>query len=253
MDSSAADAGRSRRRGRARRPEAADGASDGARHGAGATGARAVVLIPAFDEASTVASVVRIARAACIGPVLVVDDGSSDATSKVAQRAGAEVLRLADNRGKGGAVAAGAAARDEEVVVLIDADLTGLRAEHVRALARPVLAGEATMSRGVFSRGRWTTTAAQHIAPQLNGQRGVLRERLLEVPGLAHSRYGIEVAITNHAASASWTCVDVPLVGVSQVTKEAKRGFLRGVLVRLKMYGEILLQLVNRQRNTPRR
>lgn len=242
----AAEAGRSPPRGgRARTPATADGAS--------ATGARAVVLIPAFDEADTVASVVRIARAARIGPVLVVDDGSGDATSKLAQRAGAEVLRLADNRGKGGAVAAGAAARDEDVVVLIDADLTGLRAEHVRALARPVLAGEADMSRGVFTRGRWTTTAAQHIAPQLNGQRCVLRERLLEVPGLAESRYGIEVAITNHASSAAWTCVDVPLVGVSQVTKEAKRGFLRGLLVRLKMYTEILRQLVIPQRNTPRR
>ena len=245
MVSLAADAGRSRPGERARSPARDDGGS--------AARARAVVLIPAFDEADTVASVVRIARAARVGPVLVVDDGSSDATADVARRAGADVLQLEENRGKGGAVAAGADARDEEVVVLIDADLTGLRAEHVRALARPVLAGQADMSRGVFSRGRWTTTAAQHIAPQLNGQRSVLRERLLEVPGLAESRYGIEVAITNHAASASWTCVDVPLIGVSQVTKEAKRGLLRGVVVRFKMYGEIVRQLVSPQRKTPRR
>jgi glycosyltransferase involved in cell wall biosynthesis len=214
---------------------------------------RAVVVIPALDEAGTVAAVVRCARNADVGPVVVVDDGSSDATAQVAAQAGAEVLRLATNRGKGGAVAEGAARRDEEVVVLLDADLIGLTPKHVRALAAPVLAGEAVMSRGVFTGGRWSTTTAQRIAPQLNGQRAVERERLLEIPGLATSRYGIEVAITDHAAEAGWRTVDVELPGVSQVTKEEKRGIVRGALKRLRMYAEILRQLVFPQRNTPSR
>ncbi len=212
-----------------------------------------VVIIPALDEADTVASVVRCATRADVGPVLVVDDGSSDATAQVAARAGAEVLRLATNRGKGGAVAAGAASRDEDVVVLLDADLIGLTANHVRALAAPVVAGEAVMTRGVFTRGRWSTDTAQRIAPQLNGQRAVERVRLLEIPGLATSRYGIEVAITEHATEALWPTVDVELPGVSQVTKEEKRGIVRGTLKRLRMYAEILRQLVFPQRNTPSR
>jgi len=212
-----------------------------------------VVIIPALDEADTVASVVRCATRADVGPVLVVDDGSSDATAQVAARAGAEVLRLATNRGKGGAVAAGAASRDEDVVVLLDADLIGLTANHVRALAAPVVAGEAVMTRGVFTRGRWSTDTAQRIAPQLNGQRAVERVRLLEIPGLATSRYGIEVAITEHATEALWPTVDVELPGVSQVTKEEKRGIVRGTLKRLRMYAEILRQLVFPQRNTPNR
>ena len=211
----------------------------------------AVVLIPALDEAGTVAAVVRCARDAGIGPVVVVDDGSTDATAEVARRAGAEVVRLPRNLGKGGAVAAGAERRSEDVVVLLDADLTGLRPEHVRSLAAPVMAGEAVMSRGVFTEGRWSTTAAQRIAPQLTGQRSVLRERLLEVPGLATSRYGIEVAITEHATAAGWPMVDVVLPGVSQVTKEEKRGLVRGALKRLRMYAEILRQMVLGHRKTP--
>ena len=188
-----------------------------------------------------------------MGPVLAVDDGSSDATAQVAAHAGAEVLRLATNRGKGGAVAAGAASRDEDVVVLLDADLIGLTVNHIRALAAPVVAGEAVMSRGVFTGGRWSTTTAQRIAPQLNGQRAVERVRLLEIPGLAASRYGIEVAITEHATDALWPTVDVELPGVSQVTKEEKRGIVRGTLKRLRMYVEILRQLMFPQRNTPNR
>ncbi len=201
------------------------------------------VLIPAFNEAANVAYVVAVARAAALGPVLVVDDGSSDATDQIARYAGAEVLTLPKNQGKGGAVVAGAAYLQTDVVVLLDADLLGLTPQHVRTLAVPVTSGTAEMTRGVFSGGRWRTTAAQRLTPQLSGQRGVLRRKLLEVEGLAESRYGIEVAITEHAKRCRWRVVDVPLPGVSQVMKEEKRGFWMGSGVRVKMYTEILLEL----------
>jgi len=209
-----------------------------------AAGVSAAVLIPALDEAETVASVVAVAREAAIGPVVVIDDGSTDATADVAAKAGAEVLRLPENRGKGGAVAAGARSRRERVLLLIDADLTGLRPRHLRALARPVLEGRADMTRGVFVGGRWRTAMAQRLVPVLNGQRALLREGLLAVEDLDDSRYGVEVAITEHARHARWRTLDVPLRGVSQVMKEEKRGALRGAGVRLRMYAEILYQWV---------
>ena len=200
------------------------------------------VLIPAYNEAVHVAQVVEVARAAGY-TVWVIDDGSSDATPQIAQAAGAEVLRLPENRGKGGAVFAGAAHIDADVVVLLDADLLGLTPEHIQKLAEPVLSDQAAMTRGMFSGGRWRTTAAQHITPQLNGQRAICRKRLLEVEGLAGSRYGIEIAITEHAKRAGWCVLDVPLNGVSQVMKEEKRGFWVGSRVRLKMYAEIFREL----------
>jgi glycosyltransferase involved in cell wall biosynthesis len=206
----------------------------------------AVVLIPALDEAATIASVVRVACSAAIGAVLVIDDGSSDGTAEVAAAAGAEVLRLDENVGKGGALAAGARSRTEAVVVLLDADLTGLDPSHVRALARSVLEGRADMTRGVFVGGRWATALAQRMLPVLNGQRALLREGLLAVPGLDDSRYGVEVAISDHAKSQGWRTLDVPLPGVSQVVKEEKRGVVRGVLIRLRMYAEIVWTYLRR-------
>jgi glycosyltransferase involved in cell wall biosynthesis len=214
-----------------------------------------VVVIPAYEEQSTVASVVRVALAAAIGPVVVVDDGSRDRTAEVARSAGAEVLRLEANVGKGGALAAAANARSEDVVVLLDADLTGLTADHVRALAAPVRDHEVDMTRGVFDGGRWVTTVAQHVAPLLNGQRAIRRELLRSVPGLAESRYGVEVAITDHARRHRWRTRDVSLPGVSQVMKEEKRGWWRGQRVRWTMYREILSQALRQtfQRNAPKR
>ncbi|MEX2503171.1 MAG: glycosyltransferase [Trueperaceae bacterium] len=202
--------------------------------------ARCAILIPAKDEAERVGSVVAVALRAGLGLVLVVDDGSRDATALVADGAGAEVLRLGENRGKGGALLAGAEHLEQEVLVLLDADLVGLRPEHVRALADPVLAGEVEMTRGVFHGARWSTTAAQRIAPQLGGQRGIVRERLLEVQGLADSRYGVEIRIGDTAFDRSWTWRDVPLPGVSQVTKEEKDGWWRGVRNRVGMYRDIV-------------
>jgi hypothetical protein len=198
------------------------------------------ILIPAFNEEKTVATVVRVAVESSLGSVLVVDDGSSDQTASVAGRAGAAVLKLPKNLGKGGAVFEGIRALQTEIVLLIDADLTGLTAKHLKDLAQPVLDGKADMSRGVFTGGRWTTTAAQQLTPQLNGQRAIKREKLLKIQGLRDSRYGIEIAITERAKRENWRTVDVAMPNVSQIMKEEKRGFWQGLKVRLWMYADIL-------------
>ncbi len=209
-----------------------------------ATLAAACVVVPAYNEAATVGRVVRAALASGAGSVVVVDDGSSDGTAEAAAAAGADVVRLGQNRGKGGALQAGAMAAHEDVLVLLDADLVGLRPEHVRSLAAPVLAGEVEMTRGIFTGGRFRTSLAQRVTPQLSGQRGLSREALLSVPGLGDSRYGVEVAITRHAIRCGWRFVDVPLPGVSQVMKEEKRGLLKGLGSRARMYGDIVMALL---------
>lgn len=209
---------------------------------------RGAVLIPAYREAARVGPVVRAAREAGVGPVVVIDDGSDDGTAEAAEAEGARVVRLPENRGKGGAIVAGAASVAAPVVILVDADLVGLRAAHVRALARPVLAGEADMTRGVFKGARWRTTTAQRLAPQLGGQRGIRRDLLVNVPGLGESRYGIEIALSEAARLRNWTVRDVPLHGVSQVMKEEKLGLWRGVRARLAMYGDIVRMWAGRRR-----
>ncbi|MCI0587543.1 MAG: glycosyltransferase family 2 protein [Planctomycetes bacterium] len=64
------------------------------------------VVVPAYREAGTIASLVRALRARG-AHTIVVDDGSDDGTSPIARAAGAEVLRHAANRGKGAALRTG--------------------------------------------------------------------------------------------------------------------------------------------------
>ncbi len=85
---------------------------------------RPVALTPAYEASATVGAVVRGVRAH-VPRVLVVDDGSADATGAEAARAGAEVLRLPVNGGKGTAIRAGLErllATETTHVVFVDAD-----------------------------------------------------------------------------------------------------------------------------------
>lgn len=82
-----------------------------------------LAVIPAYQAETTLASVVTAAAAHL--PVLVVDDGSTDATAAVAEAAGARVLRQSPNQGKGAALRAGfaqAIREGVEVVTTLDAD-----------------------------------------------------------------------------------------------------------------------------------
>jgi glycosyltransferase involved in cell wall biosynthesis len=89
------------------------------------TAVRVAAVVPAFNEAGTVASVVTGLQDA-VTRVVVVDDGSTDGTAIVAREAGADVLVHASNRGKGRAVRTGldrVLAGDFTHVLLIDADM----------------------------------------------------------------------------------------------------------------------------------
>ncbi len=82
------------------------------------------VLIPAHDEAEHIAAVVRGAKR-FVSRVLVVDDGSLDATASTAAAAGAEVIRHPINRGKGVALRRGFEAllsSGAEGVIVLDGD-----------------------------------------------------------------------------------------------------------------------------------
>ena len=114
-----------------------------------ATAPRPVVLfLPAHDEEATVADVVRRAPASVLGhpvEVLVIDDGSTDATAARAVEAGATVVAMGHNQGLGAAVRRGFAEATERGAVasaFCDADGEYDPAE-LECLVAPVLAGEA--------------------------------------------------------------------------------------------------------------
>lgn len=109
---------------------------------------RLTVVVPAYEEGQVIAGTVarlRAELAPVVGPgdleVVVVDDGSRDATAARAAEAGADrVIRLFPHGGKGAAVRAGMLAAAGEVVAFCDADLT-YGPDQVRRLMEKVEGG----------------------------------------------------------------------------------------------------------------
>ncbi len=82
------------------------------------------VVIPAYNEAATIAGIVHRARRQ-VETVIVVDDGSRDETAAQAEAAGAVVVRQPDNQGKGASLWRGmqtAVEQGAEAVITLDAD-----------------------------------------------------------------------------------------------------------------------------------
>ena len=95
---------------------------DGSGYGSGDM--KTAILIPALDAAQWIEDVVRRSLAQRL-PVWVVDDGSTDGTGMIAEKAGAKVLRHRRNRGKGGALSTGFEVIFQygcDTVITIDAD-----------------------------------------------------------------------------------------------------------------------------------
>lgn len=199
-------------------------------------------LIPAFNEAERIAVTVAAAtRAPLIDHVLVIDDGSRDDTASVARHAGAEVLRLGRNAGKGAALAAGVTHLDgsADVVVFLDADL-GDTAEQATLLIRPVLAGAADMAIAIFPPParpggfglvkRLAKTGLRILAgfeaqAPLSGQRALSRAALTAAGPMAHG-FGAEVALTIRVARAGLTVIEVPTTMAHAATGRDLAGFI---------------------------
>lgn len=203
------------------------------------------VIIPAFNEERTVARVIRAARnSPGISQIIVVNDGSTDRTAAIAEKAGAKVIDLSANMGKGAAVATGVEAATAEIILLLDADLVGLRPSHIHALLQPLLQDEADMTVGVFTDGRKVTDLSQRLTPFLSGQRAVKKEILEAITDLKSSGFGMEVSLSRFAKQENLRVFYIPLRRISQIMKEEKRGLVRGFAARMKMYWEIVLLLL---------
>lgn len=195
------------------------------------TAVRVAAVVPAYNEVQRVGAVVESLLASPrLSAVLVVDDGSNDATTAAALQAGAAVLRMPRNVGKGGAMLAGVRAVPwADAVLFVDGDLTGFTPAHVETIVEPLQGGSADMAVGRLD--GWDDTKAL----RLGGQRAVLRWIPLSTSRLGSAGYGAEVVLTQRANNAGARTVLVPLPGVGNYYKSEKYGLAGGVVAGVRM------------------
>lgn len=198
-------------------------------------------IIPAFNEAERIAAVLApLLSTPAVDEIVVVDDGSTDATAVVAERFAVRVVRLAENRGKAAAMAAGVAVAHGDVLLFLDADLTGLTPSHVADMIQAYGEGDTDVVIAVFRDGRLGTDLSQRIAAFLSGQRVMSRAHWERARGAVEdTEFGIEAALTRLALREGWRKKKIVLRGVSHVRKEEKRGFWLGLADRMAMYWDV--------------
>jgi dolichyl-phosphate beta-glucosyltransferase len=160
------------------------------------------VVVPAFNEARRLPATLASVTAYLDGrgrayELIVVDDGSRDATAEVATRTlsalgeRGRLLRLPANRGKGAAVRAGVEAARGERVLMTDADLS-TPIEELDALERACAAG-ADVAIGSRALDRSLVTRRQPLLREWSGRLFNLVVQIFALPGIQDSQCGFKL------------------------------------------------------------
>jgi glycosyltransferase involved in cell wall biosynthesis len=148
------------------------------------------IVIPAMDEAQSIGDVVtRLRAAARWREVLVIDDGSADATGAAASEAGAVVIRHPYNKGNGAAVKTGIRNASGDFILILDGDGQHPPEDALRIVAR---LGEFDLVIGARAASTQATTGRRAGNALLNGLAGYLAGRA--IPDLTSGFRGARTA-----------------------------------------------------------
>ena len=193
------------------------------------TSLHVAALVPAYQAAAHLGEVLARLEALPNRPhVLVVDDGSRDATAEVARQFGAEVHSFAANRGKGHALLAGfERLREFDAVVTLDADgqhppeclpefVAAAESGADLVLGRRAITDDMPPARRFanrFSSAWCSAIAGQPISDSQCGYR-LYRRQVLEKTPVRASRYEVETEMAVRAARLGFKVahVDIPTV-----------------------------------------
>jgi len=200
---------------------------------------RCAAIVPAYNEDATVADVVRVlVRSALFDEVIVVDDGSKDQTAESARKAGAFVLSLKKNSGKGAAMRAGVEHAKSPVIFFCDADVMGLRPEHLRAILAPVISGNAGMCVGLRDRGPFWTFFSS-VLPLIGGERALRREIFESIPDQYLRGFRAELAMDAKCRQMGLALKSIRMPGAHIRRKMQKVGFWKGLKGYVAMFAEL--------------
>lgn len=204
-------------------------------------------VVPAYNEGERIAVVLNVLEAdSSLAEIIVVDDGSTDRTAAMVKTFASRddrfrIISLGDNCGKAAAMMVGAQEACADAILFLDADLCGLRLEHIHALVHPVLTGECAMTRGRFMQEDGNTHIAHVALYHLSGQRCLRWSLFCDAPQMFLARYGAETALNLYARRQGFKVRTVPLVGLAHEGRIAKRGLLGGLMVSYRVYRGIAL------------
>ena len=214
------------------------------------------VIIPAYNESKNIEKIIKtLHRLPCIDEILVVDDGSTDDTAKIAKKAGAKVISIKKNMGKAYAMKIGYLLSNNHILVFLDGDIKE-GVEQVDRLVNPILEGKADaviarfpshkekgglgLVKALAQIGLFILTG-KTLSSVLSGQRAfhrsILRPELFDYHG-----YGIEFGMTVDLLNKN---IRITEVGVTMKHCATGRN-LKGFLHRFRQFSDILKVIIKK-------
>jgi len=216
------------------------------------------VIIPAYNEEKTVGSVVKAVKSlSYVVEIIVVNDGSTDATEEVAEKAGAIVISHIKNQGKGSAIKTGFKNSKGDIIVFLDADLQRITPHQIDKMIQPILNGEAEVTKTKFKReaGRVTELTAKPLLnfffPEikfdqpLSGQFAAKRSFLNNIQ--LEDDYGVDVGIVLDADVSGMRVKEVDIGKISHTLSSLNElnlvatEVVRTIVDRANTYGRITM------------
>jgi glycosyltransferase involved in cell wall biosynthesis len=199
-------------------------------------------VVCAYNEAERIGAILdAVDRHPALLEVIVVNDGSTDATEALlAHYPNIKVISYSPNRGKTYALSRGIAVARGEYLMLLDADLAGVRAADIQALADPVLDGwaEVSISLRANSLALYRAVGLDFVSGERVIPSRLGREAIAEMRRLP--RWGGESYLNRLIVRDRLSLAVVRWPGVFNIRKFHKVGVLRGVVEEIKMTADAL-------------
>ncbi len=198
-------------------------------------------LIPAYNEAKNILKVLKpLRQVLAIKEIIVVSDGSTDDTVELVKDfGGVKVIALPHNVGKTRAVNRGVVEAENSHLLLCDADLENLRANHVSDMIDKYREG---FDMVIMDKGSqpWIFREVLKSVPAMSGTRILNKGHFIKIPFRKTDRFQFENRVNEYYLENGLTIAVTPAEEIHDPRKFIKYPFLKGLLLDLKGGYEIL-------------
>jgi len=208
---------------------------------------KVTAIVPVYNEEKTVGNVLKVLTSSDkINEIIVVNGGSTDSTSEIINKFKVKIINLKHPNGKGDAVRIGTKNIKSEILLFFDADLIGLKKEHIDKLLEHVVNEGAAMVIGLRDKNNIIGNMIMPYFPLTGGERAILTKVFMEIRKCPLIEgWGLESVMNDYCKKKKLKIFKVKLDGMNHIGLQTKKyglmAFLKEIydviLTRIKLFG----------------